>query len=235
MSQLTTRGLQAALAKGAPIEDADLSAIDWKDLACDEANFIRCRFIGCRFAHTDFRGATFEDCIFTDKAASKGSTLAFTELREARLLRCDLSFCHFDRSKLFDIKMDRCNLLGARFDHADFSHTIGRKVVPIKATLHRCNFEIASLAGVRLPQCDLSGSIFREADLTDADLTGAILRDCDLEKCELLRAKLAEADLRGAKIAGLNLLSLATMQGLKVSQDQQWMLLAALGIEVHPD
>jgi fluoroquinolone resistance protein len=55
------------------------------------------------------------------------------------------------------------------------------------------------------------------------------------EKCELLRAKLAGADVRGAKISGLNLLSLGTMQGLKVSQEQQWLLLAALGIEVHPD
>jgi fluoroquinolone resistance protein len=131
--------------------------------------------------------------------------------------------------------MDRCNLLGARFSHADFSHAYGRKVTPIKAKLHRCNFELAQMAGIRLPECDLSASNFREADLTDADLTGANLRDCDLEKCELLRAKLAGADVRGAKIAGLNLLSLGSMQGLKVSQAQQWLLLAGLGIEVHPD
>jgi len=66
-------------------------------------------------------------------------------------------------------------------------------------------------------------------------LTGANLRDCDLEKCELVRAKLADADLRHAKIAGLNVLSLGSIKGLKVSQDQQWLLLAGLGIEVHPD
>ena len=131
--------------------------------------------------------------------------------------------------------MERCNLLGARFNHADFSHSMGRKLAPIKASMRRCNFELAQMSGIRLPECDLSGSIFREADLTDADLTGANFRDCDLEKCELLRAKLADADIRGAKIAGLNLLALGTMQGLRVSQDQQWLLLAGLGIEVHAD
>ena len=62
-----------------------------------------------------------------------------------------------------------------------------------------------------------------------------IYGDCDLEKCELLRAKLAEADLRHARIPGLNVLILGTINGLKVSQDQQWLLLAGLGIEVHPD
>ncbi len=231
----TYNDLQAAIEEGLPIEDADLSQLDWKDAQCAGATFIRCRFIGCRFGHADFRGATLEECIFTDKATSKGSTFAFSELREARLIRCDLSFCLFDRCKLFDIAMDKCNLLGARFEHADFSHSYGRKVTPNKATIHRCNFEIAQLVGVRLPQCDLSGSSFREADLTDADLTGANLRDCDLEKCELLRAKLAGADVRGAKVAGLNLLSLGSMQGLRVSQEQQWLLLAGLGIEVHPD
>jgi fluoroquinolone resistance protein len=235
MKKLTTREFHAALESGSAMEDADLSAVDWKDARCDGAGFLRCRFIGCRFAQADFRGATFEDCIFTNKAASVGSTFAFSELREARLIRCDLSFCHFDRCKLFAIEMDRCNLLGARFDHVDFSHAYGRKVTPTKATLHRCNFDIAQMTGIGLAGCDLSGSSFREADLTDADLTGANLGDCDLEKCELLRAKLAEADLRHARIPGLNVLILGTINGLKVSQDQQWLLLAGLGIEVHPD
>ena len=165
---MTTDQLFDALSNGDPIEDADLSMVDWKDASCAEAKFIRCRFIRCRFAHTDFRGATFEDCIFTDKEASAGATFAFTEMREARLLRCDLSFCHFDRARLFDIRMERSNLLGARFTGADFSHSFGRKVVQVKAVIRKCNLDVTNLVGIRLPQCDLSGSSFREADLTDA-------------------------------------------------------------------
>lgn len=253
--EINSDAFRALLAGGKPIEGANLSSVDWTDADCGDARFIdcviedaqfkntiftgahitRCHFIRCRLAHVDFRGATLKDCIFTDKAASVGSVFAFSELREARLDRCDLSFCLFERSKLFSIEMEKCNLLGARFNHADFSHSYGRKVATTKASIRRCNLELASLVGIRLPGCDLTESIFREADLTDADLSGADLRRSDIEKCELLRAKLDSADLRGAKIAGLNLLSLASMKGLKVNQDQQWLLLAELGIEVHPD
>lgn len=40
---------------------------------------------------------------------------------------------------------------------------------------------------------------------------------------------------RGAEIAGLNLMTLGSMKGLKVSQHQQWVLLAGLGVEVDAD
>jgi fluoroquinolone resistance protein len=232
---MTIDQLHAAIAKGLPIEDADLSSLEWKDLSCAGATFLRCRFIGCRFAHVDFRGAIFQDCIFTDKAASKGAVFAFSELREVRLLRCDLSFCRFDRCKLFAIELDRCNLLGAHFSAVDFSHSFGRKMTQTKAAIRRCNLDVTNLAGIRLSQCDLSGSSFREADLTDADLTGANLQECDLAECDLNRAQLADADIRRAKIGGLNILRLGSVKGLKVSADQQWLLLAGLGIEVHPD
>ncbi|HLX37916.1 MAG TPA: pentapeptide repeat-containing protein, partial [Candidatus Binataceae bacterium] len=84
---MTTGQLLEAIANGDAIEGVDLSAVDWKDLSGAEAKFIRCRFIRCRFAHTDLRAASFEDCIFTDKQASVGATFAFTEMREARLIR----------------------------------------------------------------------------------------------------------------------------------------------------
>jgi fluoroquinolone resistance protein len=232
---MTIEELHHAIAKGAPIEDADLSHLEWKDLACAGAKFVRCRFIGCRLAHVDFRGAIFEDCIFTDKSALRGSAFAFTNLRETRLLRCDLSFCLIDRCKLFAIEMDRCNLLGARFNNVDFSQSFSRKLMQTRAAFRRCNLDVTNLAAIRLPQCDLSGSSLREADLTGADLTGANLQACDLQECDLTSANLTDADLRRARIAGLNILTLASVQGLKVSAEQQWLLLAGMGIEVHPD
>ena len=232
---MTTEQLLNAIANGDTIEDADLSEVDWKDLSCAEAKFIRCRFMRCRFAHTDIRAASFEDCIFADKEASVGATFAFTEMHEAHLIRCDLSFCHFDRARLFDIHMERCNLLGARFTGADFSHSLGRKVVQFKASIRKCNLDVTNLVGIRLPQCDLSGSSFREADLTDADLSGANLQESMLEEAELLRADLSDADLRRAKFAGLDIRSLKRVKGMKISADHQWLLLAALGIEVDPD
>ena len=46
---------------------------------------------------------------------------------------------------------------------------------------------------------------------------------------------LAGADLRGAEIAGLNPMTLGSMKGLEVSQHQQSVLLAGLGVEVDAD
>ena len=155
---MTIDELHRAISNGAPVEDADLSHLEWKDFSCVGAKFVRCRFIGCRLAHVDFRGATFEDCIFTDKTALRGSTFAFSNLREARMTRCDLSFCLIDRCKLFAIEMDRCNLLGARFNNVDFSQSLSRKLVQTRAALRRCNLDVANIAAIRLPQCDLSGS-----------------------------------------------------------------------------
>ena len=56
-----------------------------------------------------------------------------------------------------------------------------------------------------------------------------------LEEAELLRADFSDADIRRAKIVGLDIRSLRGVKGLKISADQQWLLLAALGIDVHPD
>jgi fluoroquinolone resistance protein len=93
--------------------------------------------------------------------------------------------------------------------------------------------ELASLAGLRLPSCDLSGSRLREANLEGADLTGADLRDCDLFQAELDGARLDRADLTGAEISGLNLLRLASFSGMKINANQQYALLAALGVDVE--
>jgi hypothetical protein len=52
---------------------------------------------------------------------------------------------------------------------------------------------------------------------------------------DLGSANSAGADLRGAEVAGLNLMTLSSMKGLTVSQHQQSVLLAELGVEVDAD
>ena len=86
-----------------------------------------------------------------------------------------------------------------------------------------------------MPECDLSASRFREAVLIDADLQGADLRGCDLFQAVTAGAKLRGADIRGAQVSGLNLNELASFDGLKVSADQQHLLLSALGVDVRSD
>lgn len=239
---------------GGHVTDANLSGFDWVDADLAEAvfedcliqdaqfsstvlagaRFKNCRIARCRAAHADLREAVFEDCGFADAESRTGLTVAFSQLDQASFKNCDLTLSQFDRSSLYGVQMKDCNLRGARFHRADFSRQFGRNIVRTEAVFQDCNLELAELIGARLAGCDLSRSNLREADLSEADLEGADLRDADLFGTLLAEAKLAGADLRGAEVSGLNLLALASREGLKVTADQQYRLLTALGVDVHP-
>jgi fluoroquinolone resistance protein len=133
------------------------------------------------------------------------------------------------------IEMDRCNLMGARLHRVSFARSFGRSVVRVAGSLTDCNLELADLAQARMPGCVLARSRLREADLTQADLEGADLTGADLFQAIVDEARLAGADLRGAEVSGLDLRRLASYDGLKVTADQQYRLLEAMGIDVHPD
>jgi fluoroquinolone resistance protein len=245
--------MPATPAAGATLQGETIAGFEWSDADLTEAVFVdcvieddqlgavvlegarfqRCRLSRCRFARADLREAVFEDCVLTDPSAHAGATFAFSRLDTARFLRCDLSFARFDRSELHGVTLEDCNLRGAKFDRVDFTRSLGRVRARPSATFRRCNFHLADLTEASLPGCDLAGSQFRETDLSRADLEGADLRDTDLFGALLAEAKLAGADLRGGEVSGLDLLALATRAGLKITLDQQYPLLTAMGIDVH--
>ena len=212
------------------IEDEQLGAV-----VLEGARFTRCRVGRCRLARAELREAVFEDCVLTDPSAHAGATFAFSRLEQARFVRCDLSFAHFDRCEMAAVAFEDCNLRGARFTRVDFTKSLGRQRLGASATFRRCNFHLAELSEISLPRCDLAGSLFREADLSEADLEGADLSGADLFGAITSGAKLAGADLRGAEVSGLDLLALASRAGLKITIDQQYALLTALGIDVSLD
>lgn len=219
----------------AVFEDCTFADVQFQGVCLQGVRFKGCRIVRCRFAHADLREAVFEDCVCADDQGHVGPQFAFSRLEEARFARCDLSFARIERSALYGIEMETCNLRGAMFLKADFGRTFGRNVVRWSAVLKGCNLELADLTEVRLPDCDLNSSSFREALLIDADLEGADLRACDLFQALTAGAKLARADLRGAEVSGLNLLELASRDGMKVTVDQQYRLLNAMGVDVHAE
>ena len=189
-------------------------------------------FVSCRFSHAELSGAQFEDCRFTSDGA-KGCSFAFSNLQRTLFSRCDLSQAVFDRTDLFAVEMRDCNLTGTRFDTVDFSRALSRKKIETRASFHNCKLDIADLSGVKLPGCSLAGCRLREADLSNADLTDADLSDSDLFQAILDGAKLGGADLSGAEVSGVNLTSLAEFAGVKISDDQMFRLLDAMGVNVR--
>jgi fluoroquinolone resistance protein len=225
--------------------DADLSAARFEDctlidakltgVCFDSASFVRCRFVRVRMTNCDLRDAVLEDCSFADDQGYVGGQFAFARLDQTRFSRCDLSFASFDRSGLFGVDMERCNLRGATFSRTDFGRTFGRKLTKWAGKFRSCNLELTDMSDIRMPDCDLSGSIMREALLLGADFEGADMRDCDLVQALTAGTKLARADLRGADLGGLNLAELGSREGMMVSANQQFGLLQAMGLDVCPD
>lgn len=242
-------------APGERAAGADLSAEDWRAHDCEEARFeactftdvnfletaargaafTKCTFLRCRFASADMRETSFEDCAFADKEAHSGPTFFVTDLSRASFTRCDLSFAVFERSDMQGLTLSHCNLRGARFHRADFLRTVSRKLVRAAATMTDCNFHLADLTDIKLPGADLQRSQFREADLTNADLEEADLREADLFGAIVAGAKLAGADLRGGEVSGVDLGALASFAGLKITLQQQYALLSAMGLDVRSE
>ncbi len=125
--------------------------------------------------------------------------------------------------------------MGARFARASFHRAFARSVVRTSVFFLDCNLELADLAGARLAGCDLSASRLRETDLTGADLEGANLAGADLFAAIIDNARFAHADLTGAEVSGFDLRRLASYQDLKITPDQQYRLLDAMGVDVRDE
>jgi fluoroquinolone resistance protein len=244
--------LARQIAAAEPVHSLRMSDDHWPELDCDgarfvdcafeqvqfsnarfgEAHFSNCRFIACRFSHAELSNARFDDCRFTGDGA-KGCSFAFSNLQRTQFSGCDLSQVVFDRTDLFAVEMRECNLTGARFSTADFSRALSRKKIETRAHFQGCNLDVADLSGVKLPGCSLAGCRLREADLSNADLTDADLSGSDLFQAILDGARLTGADLRGAEVSGVNLTRLAEFAGVKITDDQMFRLLEAMGVDVR--
>ena len=207
---------------------------DWGGLDLAGVRFENCHLLRCAFAHADLREASFKNCGFADADGQQGVNFAFARLDEAAFENCNLAHARFEGADIYAARFKDCRLLGARFSRARFFRAFGRSVVRASVTFNDCNLDLADLAGVNLATCDLSDCRFQEADLSGADLEGANLTGGDLFHAILDGAKLAGADLRRAEISGLDLRRLGSSRDMKITVDQQFALLDAMGIDVNP-
>lgn len=217
---------------GARFIDCAFERVQFSNATLDEAQFSNCRFIACRFSHAELASARFADCRFIADGA-KGCSFAFSNLQRAEFSGCDLSQTVFDRTDMFAVELRDCNLTGARFATADFSRALSRKKLETRAIFQDCKLDVADFSGAKLPGCSLAGCRLREADLSSADLTDADLSGSDLFQVILDGARLTGADLRGAEVSGVNLTRAADFIGVKVSDDQMFRLLEAMGVDVR--
>src|ERR1700730_15579028 len=173
--------------EGAYLSEADLRGANMREAVMRSANFNRAQAnravlvsanaVGAQFISTDLRGADLSYGNFdnADLSTAKvtGSSLYGISMRNARLLRTELS-----RTDLRDSKLDHAVLSFANLQDADMSS--------------------AKLAGATLAGAQMKNTILLDADLKNADLRGAFLNGALLRGAEIDGANLAGAEMHGA-------------------------------------
>ncbi|EPJ53986.1 MAG: hypothetical protein OFPI_08540 [Osedax symbiont Rs2] len=193
-----------------------------------------CKFYDCNFNQANLKESLFSHCSFYDSERQLGCNFYAADLTNAKFTKSDLSLSVFERSSMFGIEIVDCQAQGSSFKMADFGSLIRRNKPFYSAFINNSNFRYADFSGCQLVKCDLAGSVFTSGNFLDADLQGCTLCAADLSAIQFETLSLAGADLRNAQLTGLDIRKL-DLQGVKINDWQQSVLLESLGVVVFPD
>ena len=245
--------LEDLIVSGKPVEHADLSQIDWTDLADGAldarhcrfgaanladaelagARFSNCTFERCRFAGANLTDAVFTHCNFFDAETRQGCDFGRADLDGATFENCNLTTARFGLAGLFDTTFKYCKAAGADFQDARFAKSAGR-VALSRVRFIGTQLDMASFRQARLEDCLFTECSLRQADLRQVVLSSADLRGSDLSEANLNGAILDTADLRDVTLLGIDVTKLASFEGIKVSRSQLTDIVRPLGIRVFP-
>ncbi len=193
-----------------------------------------CTFQECNFKDTSLKEAVFETCSFFDSDEQKGCYFYAAELVNSRFFQCDLSLANFERADVFGIEISSSKAQGCSFKQANFTNVVSRRKSFSSAFLTDSNFRYADFENCQLISCDLNGSSFINANFFQANLEKCQLINADLTGIQFERLALAGADLRNAQLDNLDIRKI-DLQGAKINDWQQSVLLESLGIICFPD
>lgn len=112
----------------------------------------------------------------------------------------ELSACTFSGANLHCVTIEASKALGADFEKATFSRTIGARQTSTRAFLHHSTFDSSNFYGVSFESRSLMGNSFRLADLRRCDLTDADLSDGDLSGSDVSDARFDGTDIRRVEL-----------------------------------
>lgn len=163
--------------RGANLREARLHDAMLDRVQAEHAMLVSADARGTNFSGADLRGADLSYGILENatlaNAKLSGASMYAVDLREAQLLRADLS-----RTDLRDAKLEKAVLSLTNLQDADFSAAKVRE---------------ANLMGAQF-----RGGIFLETDFTKADLRGAFVTGAVVRDARFDGADFDGADLRGA-------------------------------------
>jgi uncharacterized protein YjbI with pentapeptide repeats len=154
-----------------------------------------------------------------DHVSFANSKIDKLRLRDARLVKCDLSNSVLRSFEANSVEFIDCRLLGMRAVECQWRDVL----------FENCDIRYAQLNDSQIRRSEFRTCNLTEADLRDSNLEGAIFSRVLLHRADLSRAKLRGADLGGAEIEGIILQPL-DLRGAIVSVAQAIHLARLLGV-----
>ena len=157
-------------------------------------------------------------------------------MQGARFKPCDLSTSRFRSTILFGALFEDCTAQGTNFENATFSNSVGgsSRLSNTDVTLHKSNFDYADFQGLSFEGCKITDCSLRESQLRGCDFKNTDMTGTNISGAETDKANFEGTDLRAANVGGLQLSTLSNFRAMKISSDQQQVLLAGLNIQVFP-
>jgi uncharacterized protein YjbI with pentapeptide repeats len=160
-------------------------------------------------------------------ARHPGGGFERARLGDVELVRCDLSGCDFSEAVWLRVKLVDCRASAIELPQANL-----REVTFVDCKLDDANFRLAQMQRVRFDASVLGGAEFVGARLADVSFDGS-----DLAGADFSNAKCGAVDLRGARLDGLR--GVASLGGATIGADQLVglapALAQALGLRVLAD
>jgi uncharacterized protein YjbI with pentapeptide repeats len=149
------------------------------------------------------------------------SHLEGLRLFDVRLEGCDLAGAAWPKARLRRVEFIGCRLLGTDLAENNFEDVIFRD-----CQAERASFATAVFKAARFEACNLKGAFFE-----GADLTGVIFHACDLSQADLRGARLQGADFRNANLNGMKA-GVKELQGAIIAPFQAVQVVNLLGVVV---
>jgi uncharacterized protein YjbI with pentapeptide repeats len=175
-----------------------------------------------------------------------GQTLTNPLFDQIRLRRVTLTRAHWVSARLFDCRLESCDLSGAKFEKTrlrrielDGSRLLGLDLTEAAiedGLFKECNAEGSLWYGVRFHCVRFVKCNLRRATFEGADLSGIVFSECDLSGANLQGTKMAGADLRSSILDGMQVGPL-DLRGAIISPEQAAQVVGLIGVivkEIEP-
>jgi uncharacterized protein YjbI with pentapeptide repeats len=157
-----------------------------------------------------------------DHVSFASSRIAKFRLRDARLVKCDLSNVVLHGFQATRIEFVDCRMTGMRAVECHWEDIL----------VENCDLRYAQLSNGQIRSSEFKSCNLGDADLRGANLEGAIFANTMLCRADLSKARLRGTDLRGAEIEGVTVQP-EDLQGAIVNVVQAMDLTRLLGLIIR--